>query len=329
MNRHGRSSYVGGASSSKASSNTVCQKCLRKGMCMSCVWRILNSDSSHFCAGHYSYECKAQAQERPYISRPSRSQQFLNPKLKPKLANIAPEPSEQEYVTEKSYRPCDLLTPDRKSSATRDLGKEVLDSLHKNSSGQMDNQKPSRKRSRSASSSYSSPSVSSISTRSPSPDRARRRRSTDRHPASHRDDRENSASGGAGDKRRRRSSTSLPSDHTSSYDSHNRNTRMRRSSRSPSERGRRRGRSANSDRRMRSASGKEGIRDTRGLTDSARPDDSDHRPSSGQRTDLKRTNHASHHDQDREMREVPAMDSRTRSLSPFSKRLALTQAMNR
>ena len=56
---------------------------------------------SHICAGHYSYECKAQAQERPYISRPSRSQQLLNPKLKPKLTNIAPTPTlnEQEYVS--------------------------------------------------------------------------------------------------------------------------------------------------------------------------------------------------------------------------------------
>ncbi|THV66508.1 hypothetical protein D6C92_07293 [Aureobasidium pullulans] len=75
MNRYGRAGFVGGASSSnRASANTVCQKCLKKG--------------------HYSYDCKAQAQERPYISRPSRSQQLLNPKLKPKLANIAPTEAE-------------------------------------------------------------------------------------------------------------------------------------------------------------------------------------------------------------------------------------------
>lgn len=70
---------------------------------MLCVWRITTTAMSNIRAGHYSYECKAQAQERPYISRPSRSQQLLNPKLKPKLANIAPTPT----VTEHEYAdPC-------------------------------------------------------------------------------------------------------------------------------------------------------------------------------------------------------------------------------
>ncbi|POS85799.1 hypothetical protein EPUL_001096 [Erysiphe pulchra] len=56
--------------SSKATSSTLCQKCLKKG--------------------HYSYECKAATQERPYVSRPSRTQQLLNPKLVPKLSNEVP-----------------------------------------------------------------------------------------------------------------------------------------------------------------------------------------------------------------------------------------------
>ncbi|PHH89117.1 hypothetical protein CDD83_6628 [Cordyceps sp. RAO-2017] len=43
---------------------------------------------------HYSYECKASSQERPYVSRPSRSQQLRNPKLVPKLTNNALEPLE-------------------------------------------------------------------------------------------------------------------------------------------------------------------------------------------------------------------------------------------
>lgn len=60
---------------------------------------------THTRAGHYSYDCKAQAQERPYISRPSRSQQLLNPKLKPKLANIAPT---EEYAPELYRSPCYL-----------------------------------------------------------------------------------------------------------------------------------------------------------------------------------------------------------------------------
>ncbi|KAI5857343.1 zinc knuckle-domain-containing protein [Durotheca rogersii] len=47
-----------------------CQKCLKRG--------------------HYSYECKASTQDRPYVPRPSRTQQFLNPKLAPKLTSEAP-----------------------------------------------------------------------------------------------------------------------------------------------------------------------------------------------------------------------------------------------
>lgn len=53
-----------------------CQKCLKRG--------------------HYSYECKASAQERPYVARPSRSQQLRNPRLQPKLANTSLEPAEQK-----------------------------------------------------------------------------------------------------------------------------------------------------------------------------------------------------------------------------------------
>jgi hypothetical protein len=47
---------------------------------------------------HYSYECKASSQERPYVSRPSRSQQFRNPKLVPKLTNDTLNPLEKKCV---------------------------------------------------------------------------------------------------------------------------------------------------------------------------------------------------------------------------------------
>lgn len=43
--------------------------------------------SNIFPLGHYSYECTKAKQDRPYISRPSRTQQILNPKLMPKLNN--------------------------------------------------------------------------------------------------------------------------------------------------------------------------------------------------------------------------------------------------
>ncbi|KAJ5610799.1 hypothetical protein N7510_007518 [Penicillium lagena] len=41
-------------------------------------------------ARHYSYECTVTAQERPYMARPSRTQQLQNPKLMPKLSNETP-----------------------------------------------------------------------------------------------------------------------------------------------------------------------------------------------------------------------------------------------
>ena len=39
----------------------------------------------------YSYECTAAKQERPYVSRPSRTQQLLNPKLAPKIVEATPK----------------------------------------------------------------------------------------------------------------------------------------------------------------------------------------------------------------------------------------------
>ncbi|KAG5977971.1 hypothetical protein E4U56_006319 [Claviceps arundinis] len=50
----------------------------------------------HVGERHYSYECKASSQERPYVSRPSRSQQLRNPKLVPKLTNDTPNPVEKK-----------------------------------------------------------------------------------------------------------------------------------------------------------------------------------------------------------------------------------------
>jgi hypothetical protein len=153
-----------GTGRSKASSDTLCQKCLKKG--------------------HYSYECKATAQERPYQSRPSRTQQLLNPKLKPKLTTEVPE---------------DLL---RKKG----VADEILKKKEAERSGRS-------KRSRSRSS--SADSVSTISTnRSPSRSRSppRRRKQDDdkalikrrrRSPSA------DSASPDAGDRKTRRRMSSF------------------------------------------------------------------------------------------------------------------------
>ncbi|KAH7326050.1 zinc knuckle-domain-containing protein [Stachybotrys elegans] len=65
-----------GGPSRSTPANVQCQKCLKRG--------------------HYSYECKASAQERPYVPRPSRTQQLLNPKLVPKLTSDTPNPLEKK-----------------------------------------------------------------------------------------------------------------------------------------------------------------------------------------------------------------------------------------
>ncbi|KAJ2892743.1 hypothetical protein MKZ38_009428 [Zalerion maritima] len=45
---------------------------------------------------HYSYECQTGVQSRPYVPRPSRTQQLANPKLVPKLTNDSLEPEEKK-----------------------------------------------------------------------------------------------------------------------------------------------------------------------------------------------------------------------------------------
>ncbi|KAG7120650.1 hypothetical protein HYQ44_005146 [Verticillium longisporum] len=56
--------------------NVCCQKCLKRG--------------------HYSYECKEPAQARPYVPRPSRTQQLRDPKLLPKLTEATPNEAENK-----------------------------------------------------------------------------------------------------------------------------------------------------------------------------------------------------------------------------------------
>ena len=73
---------------SRATPSTTCQKCLKKDMFLCSILQYLIAD---FLLRHYSYECKAVVQERPYVSRPSRTQQLFNPKLVPKLMSDAPK----------------------------------------------------------------------------------------------------------------------------------------------------------------------------------------------------------------------------------------------
>ncbi|KAL3424626.1 hypothetical protein PVAG01_03907 [Phlyctema vagabunda] len=105
MNRYGRGPTIGGPS--KATATTQCQKCLKRG--------------------HYSYECKAVVQERPYVSRPSRTQQLLNPKLVPKLTSDVP----QELLRKKGVADEQLakaeLERGRKRERQDDEGRDAQD----------------------------------------------------------------------------------------------------------------------------------------------------------------------------------------------------------
>lgn len=86
MNRY--RNVPGLTNQSKASATTLCQKCLKKD-----EFFLSNLDFvrlAYLYKRHYSYECKASAQDRPYISRPSRTQQLMNPKLVPKLSSDVP-----------------------------------------------------------------------------------------------------------------------------------------------------------------------------------------------------------------------------------------------
>ncbi|KAH0831943.1 hypothetical protein J3R83DRAFT_12828 [Lanmaoa asiatica] len=69
----------------RAASTTVCQKCLKTGKV---VPSLLDSDMklrgsiNIVTAGHFIYECKS---ERPYVSRPSRTEMLENPRVLAKL----------------------------------------------------------------------------------------------------------------------------------------------------------------------------------------------------------------------------------------------------
>ncbi|KAI2470886.1 zinc knuckle-domain-containing protein [Annulohypoxylon bovei var. microspora] len=286
-----------------------CQKCLKRG--------------------HYSYECKASSQDRPYVPRPSRTQQLFNPKLVPKLASDEPStlPQKQKGVADEELA---------KREAERAKKRELEDDGSENES-------PKRRRS----ASYDS--VSSISTRrsaspppraqqssaappdnskrgnmSPSPVRHVPRRQS-HSPASDYERRYSPTaqrpirSGSPLDRpsRRSRSSTRDSSPTRSRCDERDEapkqrqpDSRRRRYSSSPS-----RSPPTGDRRRFRSRSPDEPRR--RGRTPPRQLDEHTGLNSARSYTSARRRGGA-----------PPRREQRERSLSPFSKRLALTQAMN-
>ncbi|KAI5923161.1 zinc knuckle-domain-containing protein [Camillea tinctor] len=311
--------------------NVQCQKCLKRG--------------------HYSYECKTTAQERPYVARPSRTQQLLNPDLVPKLTNDVPE------VLQKKKGVADEILAKREAERAkkRDLERDEDD---------RDTEFPKRRRS------ASFDSVSTVSTgRSPSPPRARESPSRSPPPAGI--SRSYQSPSPVGRAPRRRSIDSASDDHYGRRDSFSpprrgaRDTSHERPSRrtasvspppppardmSPAHsddygaRDRSPDRRSTYSRRGRHSPSQSPPPETRRRFRSRSPQQHRRRGRSPPRYDDSRAGRPAkpaRGGNDRGQRGGPRVgprggprggpprrDERERSLSPFSKRLALTQAMN-
>ncbi|TEB30703.1 hypothetical protein FA13DRAFT_1630396 [Coprinellus micaceus] len=87
------------ANQAKATASTTCQKCLGKG--------------------HFTFECKG---ARPYISRPSRTQQLANPKLAAKLKPSVEVP--EEFLKKPAGTADQILAAKEKERAKEEKGKK-------------------------------------------------------------------------------------------------------------------------------------------------------------------------------------------------------------
>ncbi|KAK3327825.1 zinc knuckle-domain-containing protein [Cercophora scortea] len=275
--------------------NVQCQKCLKRG--------------------HYSYECKAAPQERPYVPRPSRTQQLFNPKLLPKLANAVPDALQRK----KGVADEELAKKEAERARKRDLEAED-EPISKDS--------PSKRR-RSPSYDDDDDSASSLSTRSPSPpprrasrsprqSRHRDRDSPDPSPRP-RNDRHHSVD--SSDERDYSSRSVSPERGYPGRPAVERRSPSPRRERAPARGAPRDPLPSRDDRRdsqprqkysrsrspARSPLGQDKARGYRARDEHSRP--AEGRPQQQQRN--------------------PAPPPRERSLSPFSRRLALTQTMNR
>lgn len=296
-----------------------------------------HSNLSHadFPARHYSYECKATTQERPYISRPSRTQQLQNPRLMPKLSNDVPDDVQRSYALH-----CFRM---RGSPANQEASNGVADEIlakrdqERGRKRDLDQDEHRHEQSPKRTRSVSSHSVSTISTNrsaSASPDRR------SRHGTSGNGGRTSSMSPDHAKSRKRRYSDSsegysemshsgAPRRSTSREWADDRNIRRRRRESSPEERGRNRDSRRHNSRRHRStnADGDPTTKERRSMTP-----DGDHGRSGGRsyRDREAPSGQARPAPSERSRQEPRARPNppRQRSLSPYSKRLALTQSMN-
>jgi hypothetical protein len=286
-----------GGPSRAAPASVQCQKCLKRG--------------------HYSYECKASAQERPYVSRPSRSQQLRNPKLVPKLTNDSPNPLEKK----KGIADEELAKKDAERARKREL-EERDDELIRSAS----------KRQRSA----SRDSVSTISTRESDASRGRQQSRSPSPPArdrsmSPRSQRDlprgaRSASRSASPRSYRRDRSLSRDDGSLSPNAQNSNYRSREPPSGSKHQDNSKGRGRRLSSTSRASQSSKPHHAGRSRSPSARQDRYDNGRAS-------LSQGAGREDSGRQWRgrdrQQPANNPpRERSLSPFSKRLALTRSMN-
>ncbi|KAJ6088313.1 hypothetical protein N7486_009574 [Penicillium sp. IBT 16267x] len=312
MNRYRNAPSLRGPS--KASANTLCQKCLKRDMFpVTSTLEWFDTDSG---ARHYSYECKATAQERPYTARPSRTQQLQNPRLMPKLSTENPNILLQTSGVADGI----LAKREEERGRKRDIDNEDTD-RHTHS--------PKRARSLSSHSTNSVSTISTTRSASASPDRRSK-------PRAHAKDRPtHSVSPHADKSRKRRLSDSGESYSGSSYSgvressrsrdwAEDRNIRRRRRESSPEERGRHRDSRQQDHRRSPSVDHAQVAKQRRSMTPRTGHD------RSGQRSYRDRENPQAHAQSGRPRQEPRARPGppRERSMSPYSKRLALTKAMN-
>ncbi|KAJ5794372.1 hypothetical protein N7457_000971 [Penicillium paradoxum] len=282
--------------SDKATANTLCQKCLKRDTYNSLY--LTNSGSRH-----YSFDCKAPAQERPYIPRPSRTQQLQNPELIPKLSSDNPN----ELLRTEGL--ADELLANREEERGR-----------KRPGDMTDRRSHSPKRSRSI-------SVATISTNRSCDSSPRHnkygaidsgRRADSSSPTKSRKRRYSDSTEGRSSPAQTRPKNRSPSRERTD----DRNTRRRRRESSPEERGRHRGAGRHSDRRDRRSKSmdQERAKDMRSMTPDV-PRDRSYRD----RASPPRQSQPGRSRTDTRTQNQPP---RERSLSPFSKRLRLTEAMN-
>ncbi|GLI73500.1 hypothetical protein PoHVEF18_001718 [Penicillium ochrochloron] len=282
---------------------------------------LLIGNFADFYARHYSYECKATTQERPYTARPSRTQQLLNPRLVPKLSEDVPTELQTAGVADEI-----LAKREAERGRKRDHDKEDEDRY---------GQSPKRARSLSSDSADSVSTISTNRSASASPKRHSRH-------SSRVNGRRSSASPPPGETRKRRYSDASDGSSAKSYSSgdrqrsrsrsrewtEDRNIRRRRRESSPEERGRNRDskkhESRKTDRRSQSADKSRIAKARRSMTPDATYDHSEKR-SYRDREPLQEPSQSGRSRQDPRARGGPP---RERSMSPYSKRLALTQSMN-